>query len=554
MSPRLSLRSRSGTLRLTVAAGLSAIALLGVPVLAKAERPNIVIIQTDDQNARTVRSTFRKASGQKARIMPNTLREIFGAGTEFQNYYATSPICSPSRASLLSGQYPHNNGLIENDAPYGGWDAWQNLPSYSQNLPVALQSAGYRTSHFGKFINGYYDSEAGQAETVVPPGWDNWYNNSFFKGALYYGFEVNNNGVLNTGFGDPLYEYDSGLDPKRCDVETLTRQRFAFGCNHLTDTMTRAAVREIRKNQSEPLFMQIDYQAPHGDVRAPVGAQPASRHAGAMSRTSLPRPANYNEADVSDKSELIQSYATPRLDYQRNQRLKRTYRRYIASLRAVDDGVGAIIKTLRNTGKLDDTYIFFLSDHGYFLGEHRFDQAKFLPYDASSRVAMAVRGPKVPVGGRSEELVGNVDIAPTALQIAGVTGELDVDGRSINRFWKDPLRSSRRPLGLALPPEPPEEPSGGASVSASAPALRYDGFMVGPYKYFRFDDGGEAELYDMDRDPWELENVIDSPEYVQVKQYMEAFLPQVGDCAGVDCRLWLPKWPEPALEELPPES
>ena len=531
--------------RLFAATGLTAAALIAAPGLAQAARPNIVVIQTDDQNARTVKATFRKASGKKARVMPNTVKEIFKAGTEFRNYYATTPLCSPSRASLLTGQYPHNHGLTENDPPVGGWTGMKNLAAYSSNLPVALQQAGYRTSHFGKFTNGYYDVDNNRVEKVVPPGWDNWFTTSFTRGALFYGYEVNDDGSARRGFGDPLYEYQTGLDPRRCDIVTLTRQRFARGCRHLTDTMTRAAVKEIRKNAGEPLYLQIDYQAPHGDVRPPVGPQPATRHAGSMGRTALPRPANYNEADISDKSQLIRDVAPARLDYQRNQRLKRTYRRYTASLRAVDDGVGAIIKTLRNAGELDNTYIFFLSDHGYFLGEHRFSASKFLPYDASARVAMAVRGPDVPAGGRSEELVGNVDIAPTALRLAGTDAGFEVDGRPLRQFWRDPEKESRRPLGLAFPAPEVERPAGGASVSAAAPPLRFDGFMVGPYKYFRFADGGEAELYDLQRDPWELQNVIDSPAYAEVRQYMENRLPQVAGCSGAGCRRWLSQWPVP---------
>ncbi len=532
--------------RLLATAGLTAAALLAAPGLAQAARPNIVVIQTDDQNARTVKSTFRKPSGSNARIMPNTVKEIFKGGTEFRNYYATTPLCSPSRASLLTGQYPQNHGLTENDPPIGGWGGWQNLDAYNDNFPVALQGAGYRTSHFGKFTNQYYDVDANQVETAVPPGWDNWFTTSFTSGALFYGFEVNDNGVARRGFGNPLYEFQTGRDPKRCDVETLTRQRTANGCNHLTDTMTRAAVKEIRRNAGQPLYLQVDYQAPHGDVRKPVGPQPATRHLGGISRTPMPRPPNYNEADISDKSQLIKNAAPDRLDYGKNQRLKRSYRRYVASLRAVDDGVGAIIKTLRQAGELDNTYIFFLSDHGFFLGEHRFSLSKFLPYDASTQVAMAVRGPGIPAGGRSKEIVGNIDIAPTALGLADAEAGFGMDGRSLRRYWRNSGLESRRPVGLSNP-EPTEQVlEGGASVSNTAPALRFNGFMVGPYKYFRYSETGEAELYDLRRDPWELENVIDAPDYEQVRQYMETHLPQVANCSGSDCRDWLPEWPLPS--------
>ena len=190
--------------RLLATVGLTAAALLAAPGLAQAARPNIVVIQTDDQNAGTVRSTFRKASGSNARIMPNTVKEIFRGGTEFRNYYATTPLCSPSRASSLTGQYSQNHGLTENDPPIGGWAGWQNIYAYNDNLSVALQGAGYRTSHFGKFTNQYYDIDANQVETTVPLGWDNWFTTSFTRGAQLDGFEVSDNGVARRGFGNPL--------------------------------------------------------------------------------------------------------------------------------------------------------------------------------------------------------------------------------------------------------------------------------------------------------------------------------------------------------------
>lgn len=508
-------------------------------------RPNIVVIQTDDQNARTVKETFRQTEGGKALVMPNTVREIFRSGTEFRNYYATTPLCAPSRASLLTGKYADNTGIVRNEPPLGGWQGWRNSAAYEENLAVTLQQAGYRTSHVGKFTNDYFDVINNSVETTVPPGWDSWFTTSVSPGLLFYGYQMNDNGVVRSGFGNPFYNSRISNDPKRCDVRTLTRLVFAQGCSYLTDNTTRRAVREIRRNAGQPLYLQVDFEAPHNDNRPPPGPQPATRHAGSLDRTGLSRPPSFNEADISDKSPLIQSQAATRIDYLANKRLRNIYRNYAASLRAVDDGVGAIIKALRETGELDNTYIFFLSDNGYFLGEHRFTKAKFLPYDASARVAMAVRGPDVPTGKRSSELVGNVDVAPTALELAGVDPGNDLDGRSLVPYWRDPSQRSRRPLGLALRPSPSPESQSGASVSVAAPPLEFEGFVVGPYKYFRFDAGGEAELYDRRRDPWELQNVIDSPGYIQVRQYMEAWLPRVASCAGPDCRTSLPPWPEP---------
>ncbi len=306
--------------------------------------------------------------------------------------------------------------------------------------------------------------------------------------------------------------------------------------------MTRKAVREIKQSGGSPFFMHIDYQAPHGDVRAPIGPQSAPRHYGSANRTWIPRGLNYNEKDISDKPQVIQDAAPERFTSNQGARLNSLYRRYIESLRAVDDGIGAILKTLRKTGQLDNTYVIFLSDHGFFLGEHRFDFGKFLPYEPSTKVAMAIRGPGVTARGRSQEVVGNIDLAPTVLNLAGTSADYTVDGRPLRRFWRDPSKLSRRPLGLTYPvPEvvdEDQEETGGATISVKAPALlEFSGFRVGPYKYIHYDDVDQAELYDLERDPSELENVVDDPAYAAVRGYMEFFLPSVTDCVGAECRL-----------------
>jgi len=530
-----------------LASSFVALAAVLSPGLAKAARPNIIVIQTDDQSARTVKAKYRGGNGKIQKVMPNTVKGIFNSGTEFKSYYATAPVCSPSRASLLTGQYPHNSGLTGNDGSKGGWQGFRSLPMFNQNLPVSLNRSGYRTAHFGKLINGYYDAELGQVDTTVPPGWDRWFTTAFLPGTRYYGYQVNDDGWAAGPFGNPNYSSSGrGIDSKKCTEETLTGPRRGVKCRYLTDVMTRGVVREIREKKRKPLFIQVDYQSPHGDIISPKGPQPATRHLNSARNTSLPRHADFNEFDVSDKSDLIQSYMSDPLGGGKISKLTKSYRKTLEALRSVDEGVGAIIRTLRETGELDNTYIFYLSDHGYFLGEHRFDVAKFLPYEASARVAMAVRGPGVSRGFDSDEVTGNIDIAATALKLAGASPDYRVDGRSLRPFWRDPFRISRRPVEISLENlRGAEDNPGEALISNKAPALRYRGFRVGPYKYFRFAQGGEAELYDLERDPQELQNVIDSPLYAEVRQYMETHLGQVVNCAGGGCRQELPLWPEP---------
>jgi len=529
-------------LRKFLAAGtLGVAAILGLPGMVHAARPNIIIIQTDDQNGSTVRSQYRGDNGRNHLTMPNTVREIFNGGTEFSNYYATAPVCSPSRASLLTGQYPHTNKLFGNEGQRGGWEGFQAQSTYSENVPVSLSAAGYRTLHVGKFMNGYYDEVNDRVDTTVPPGWDRWFTTAFLPGTKYYGYEVSDNGTAAGPFGNPNYKSNGpGIDSKKCSTKRLLNPPAGITCNYLPDVMTRQAVKEIKRAAGSPFYLQVDYQAPHGDVKAPEGPQPATRHMGSASRTPLPRPKDFNEADISDKPVQIRKVAKNRLSRTDIKRLSKSYRLYLESLRSVDDGVGAIFDTLRKTGQLDNTYVFYLSDHGFFLGEHRFDFAKFMPYDASAKVAMAVRGPGVKKGKVSPEVTGNIDIGATTMALAGANPPYDPDGRSLKPYWKDSGLRSRRGVEISLQVR---AKASGATTSAKAPVLNYDGLRVGPYKFIDY-ELGEDELYDLSRDPFELRNKIDKANYAAVQQYMEDNLPKVTDCRGAECRADLPPWPD----------
>jgi len=534
--------------RLALGAAL-ALLLLGLalarsPAVAAAQRPNFVVIQTDDQNASTLKGHYRNRAGAYHRIMPNTLDGIVRSGAEFRNHYASSPVCSPSRASLLTGQYPHSSGLLRNDGPFGGWTGWQALPAWRHNVPVALNRAGYRTAHFGKLINGYYDGPNRRVDRTVPPGWDRWFTTAFMPGARYYGYEVNDDGRAVGPIGNRNYRMGGpGVDPASCTAAKLLAGPGRGRCKHLTDVMTKAAIREIRTSGRRPFLLQIDYQAPHGDVRPPSGPTPLTRHAGSAARTPLPRTASFNEADMSDKPAFLREAAGRQLGPRAINRLTRYYRRYVEALRGVDDGVGAILKALRETGQLKNTYVFYLSDHGLFFGQHRFNQAKFLPYDDASKVAMAVRGPGIPAATKVNELTGNIDVPATLLRLSGVEPGYAVDGRPLGRFWRNPERRTRRPFEISLFVGDDAAPNR-AAVSGRAPAVNYRGFRVGPYKYIRYRNGAR-ELYDLSRDPEELNNRIDKPRYAEVERYMASHLQRVISCGGASCREELPPWPSP---------
>lgn len=534
-------RGRRAGLALAALLAAALIAILAAPVdRALAARPNFVVIQTDDQNADTVRARLRGKVGGFERVMPHALRQIVGNGTEFRNYYASSPVCSPSRASLLSGQYPWNSGLESNQGEGGGWTGWQHQDIYRENLAVTLKRSGYRTAHIGKFTNGYFDQAAGRVESTVPPGWTDWFTTSYIRGTHFYGYELNVNGRTVGPVGDPGYrQRGPGIDPADCHLTDLDRVWPLGGCKYSGDVFTAAAVRSIERAGSRPFYVQVDYQAPHGDVAGPRGPQPATRRLDSATRTPLPKPPSFNEADFSDKPELIRSLAPEPMNRSEKRRLKYSYRRYLESLRSVDDGIGAILRTLRRTGNSRDTYVFLLSDHGLFLGEHRYDWGKFMPYEASSSPFMAVRGPGVTRGAVSHEVVGNIDVPVTIMRLAGARPSYEVDGRPLGEFWNHPDRRTRRPMAIVIG-------SGrervGATASAHSPALQYRGFRVGPYKYIRYNRGGE-ELYDLAEDPDELENRVDSPRYEEILRWMRSNLGRVTNCEGDGCREELPPLP-----------
>lgn len=546
-------RSVSGTaraLRLLVAAVFVGIVLAVSPGLAQAARPNIVVIQTDDQPIEQFNGTWRDFVDRQRLIMPNTLRLIRDQGVEFRNYVTPFPICSPSRASLLSGNYAHNHGVIRNEGENGGWLAYRSNRINTENLPVWLQRSGYRTLHFGKFLN-FYGGRDEPVETTVPPGWDRWVTDATDNSTRnFYGYSQNIDGTAVGPFGSALYRPWELKDHPGCMFRTPAE------CVYHTDSMSVQAARAIRNSGDQPFFLQLDYHAPHGDSVAPIGPEPATRHYRSALSTPVPKAPSFNERDVSDKPSFIRSL--PRLDSGDRSLIKNEHQRSIESLLSVDDGVKRIFNALRSSGKLDNTYVVFTSDNGFFLGQHRISRGKILPHDPALRVPMVIRGPGIRPGTVSQELVANQDLAPTLLAVARSKAGARLDGRSMVRFWKQPRSISRRPILLssysAATPlllndytgEPPvvSGGSGGASVSGVVPAQSYIGILLGPYKYIEY-ESGDRELYVLTRDPAELDNRIGEPGYGPVTSFLARQLDMLRGCRGAECRTPVTRWPEP---------
>jgi arylsulfatase A-like enzyme len=415
--------------------------------------PNVVVIMTDDQRVDDLAA------------MPAVRSLVVRPGAYFTRSYASFPLCCPSRATFLTGQYAHNHGVLDNRPPRGGYRALDG----AETLPVWLQRAGYETAHVGKYLNGYGVLRPRE----VPPGWDEWQGSVDLSTYSYRGYTLNENGRL--------------VNPGR----------------YQTDELTRRAVRFVRRADA-PFFLSVAYLAPHEALTGPLpefgagpgcrgSAIPAPRHARRFARRSMPIPPSFDEADVSDKPSFVR--ALPRLSARGRVLIERAWRCRRESLLAVDEGVERIAAALHRSGELRRTLLIFTSDNGFFLGEHRLPENKINVYEEAVRVPLAMRGPGVPAGRRVPDPVANVDLAPTILDAAGAEAGLQMDGRSLLPLVRRPGRHMDRPILLENLSRPFE-----ARYTGYA-AVRTSDLVYAEYA------NGEREAYRLRRDPHQLRSI-----------------------------------------------
>ncbi|HYP56610.1 MAG TPA: sulfatase [Solirubrobacterales bacterium] len=549
------------------------------PPRTAGEAPSFVVIQTDDQTLDSLYATFQTFPGAgETRAMPNTLDLIAKKGMTFNRYYVPYPLCCPSRVSLLTGRYAHSHNVKGNVQPNGGFLGFSFRGAMQHNLAVWLQAAGYRTIHVGKFLNGYGD-EPYSTGLEVAPGWSAWYSIPESDTThYYYGYKLNVNGQILGPVGDPG-SWESREYTVRDDFGCPFAPANGLPCNYATDKLTEIASNEMFATPAEqPFFVQLDYTAPHGDFRRPAGPEPAPRHYDWFRGDQLPhnRSEGLDEGNVTDKPRFIRDapHLTP------NE--KRTYRVYwqkqLESLRGVDDGVKRIIDTLGAMGRLRNTYVLFTSDNGFFFGEHRLLGGKFLAYEPATHMPFLIRGPGIKPDSSTGELVANIDIAPTLLQLAGATATKSIDGRSLVPYMEDPELRSRRPIlfesfvetsdveaGGAVPEEGAEaagasgarhSSASGARASASgpkatasllAPPKDYAGIRLGPYKYIAWPTG-EKELYNINRDPHELNSLHKVPNFFPIRNFLHRQMKRLIDCTGSVCSEVTPKLPLTRVE------
>ena len=438
---------------------------------------------TDDQTAASLST------------MQNVNNLLGAEGTKFDQAIDSFPLCCPSRATNLTGQYAHNHGVLHNAPPFGGF---LRLDSTS-TLPVWLQSAGYRTMHVGRYLNGY------EAKYGIPAGWTDWIGLPHSAAFNYAAWQAFDHGVVKS--------YPDAQHPGE----------------YLTDFESRRAAELIDQASpgDQPFYLNVWYTAPHrgqprdpDDPGRPGTPSPAPRHRDAYAGVRVPRPPSFNEKNMYDKPQVVAD--RPRLSPEFAAGVEENWRQENESLMAVDEGVAQIVEALRRNGELENTLIVFLSDNGFMHGEHRALAEKVLPYEESIRVPRVMRGPGVPRGRVDRRLVANVDVTSTILDATDVPPGRIQDGRSLLELLTDPGAEWGRDILI-------ENGRGANGVPA------YRGIRTYRFLYVEHRTTGEYELYDLANDPFELQSVDGHEQYAKVQRDLHTRLRQLVSCVGVDC-------------------
>lgn len=415
--------------------------LATTPVIA-AERPNIVFVIVDD-----IRWDAFGCMGHPWVKTPNVDR-LAREGAVFKNFFDTIPLCSPARASFLTGRYCHANGILDNT----------NRNAQSHKLvtwPRLLHDAGYETGFFGKWHMGNDDSPR--------PGFDRWVS---FKGQGVY--------------KDPPLN----IDGKSQKVD-----------GYITDLLTRYAVDFIRKPHDKPFVVYLPHKSVHGPFT------PAERHKDLYKSEPFTPSASAHD-DLSGKPAVAKVRARPNANPAANRTPgEGVMRSQLRCLASIDEGVGEILKALEDTKQLDNTLVMFTSDNGYFWGEHGGLGDKRWAYDESIRLPLMVRYPKlIRAGTTIDALTLNIDVAPTMLELAGAPVPKDIHGRSMLPLFKVDTAGRRTAILTEYFrdgnfPHPPWR------------CVRTD-----RWKLIRYVDHPEwDELYDLRADPHEMKNLIGEP-------------------------------------------
>jgi arylsulfatase A-like enzyme len=447
---------------------LTALLAVGATLLVTAcgtpqtpRRPNIVMVLVDD-----MRWDEMRVAGHPFIDTPHMDR-VAREGVRFLNAFATTPLCSPSRASFLTGQYAHTNGITDNTA----------RPSHTlRTFPAELQRAGYRTGFFGKWHMGNDDSPR--------PGFNHW--------------------VAMPGQGEAI-DPSLNIDGERVHAKGYT-----------TDLLTDYVERFIERPADRPFLVYLAHKAIHPNVIqrddgrvVPIPGQPggfvaAERHRGRYAGRPMPRRASAFKPPLGKPALLRPVEGLPPLGRE-TATTDEEIRGRIEMLLGVDDSLGRILAMLEKKGVLDDTVVVFTSDHGYFYGEHGLNEERRLAYEETIRIPLLIRYPRrMAANVTRSQMVLSIDLAPTLLELAGVQPGAHLQGRSLVPVLERDARNWRSSFLVEYYSD---------TVFPRIRQMGYVAVRTERHKYIQYRElQGMDELYDLEADPFEETNIIGRPD------------------------------------------
>jgi N-acetylglucosamine-6-sulfatase len=402
------------------------------------KRLNVVVILSDDE----------RSDGTP--VMKNVKKLLAAHGVTFTDMHVTTSICAPSRASILTGQYSHHTGVVQN------FDK-RPFTEQSDDLPVWLHNAGYQTALVGKYLN----SQTGLSKTGIAPGWDDWQVMVSDPMEAYYNYTINDNGHL-ARYGSKPSDYS-------------------------TTVLAHKAVQFIHRAR-HPFFLYFAPVAPH------LPAIPDKRDQGKLENIAPLHDPAFNQRNVSKEpwrywhKDMLSAAAELYINHVRI--------RQEESLLALDRSVRSVVRALKARHELKRTVIVYTSDNGFLWGEHRLG-GKIWPFQESTHVPLIIRAPWTTTARRNSQPVLNIDLASTIAELTGVTPGLPQDGRSLVPF----LRGQQVPWRHAFL----EEYLGKDLLHKGGPPP-YVAVQTKRNLYVQYKNGWR-ELYDLKKDPWELNNL-----------------------------------------------
>jgi arylsulfatase A-like enzyme len=445
--------------------------------------PNVVLLTVDDMMTSDLA------------VMPHTRKLLANRGTTFTQGIAPTPICVPSRVSMLTGQYAHNHHAVTISGPGGGFPAFSGGRD-ANTLPVWLRRGGYSTLYVGKYLNGYGDTT--RSAHYVPDGWGAW----------------------RATLGGSTYTFTSTRF-------TLNGRRIVRPPGYSTDIISRYTRDMLhlqhRATPRKSFFLWANYVAPHDGGRhesddphpsldVPT-TTPAARHRNRFRHKNLPR--------VEEMWQHTRSrWSGPRATRRYRAAVREMYQQRLEALLAVDQAVAATVKALRRNGDLANTVILFTSDNGYLTGHHS-RIGKLVPWDSSLRIPVIARGPGIPAGRRVSTPITTADIAVSIAGLAKVRPGRTVDGMDILRLSRQHPQATR-----IIPIEAYPVKNGSRPI--------YTGIRFASWTYLR-NAGGREELYDRRTDPGELTNLAGRKRYRDILVEFRSMNRRYRDCAGEGC-------------------